>query len=96
MNNDDPIFIGNVSTIQTKYGDILKLGIPKDGLDTLYAHLNEKDWVNIALKTNREGTKYMQIDTWKPDEDKKQTNPQGQDNPSDVTEDEIDLEEIPF
>ena len=54
----------NVRTIDTKYGQLIKLGINKDSiLDNPY---NDRGWVNIVLKTSKAGNMYAEIDTYNP------------------------------
>lgn len=54
----------NVRAIDTKYGQLIKLGINKDAiLDNPY---NERGWVNIVLKTSKAGNMYAEIDTYNP------------------------------
>lgn len=53
-----------VRAIDTKYGQLIKLGINKDSiLDNPY---NERGWVNIVLKTSKAGKMYAEIDTYNP------------------------------
>ena len=54
----------NVRAIDTKYGQLIKLGIHKDSiLDNPY---NDRGWVNIVLKTSKAGNMYAEIDTYNP------------------------------
>ena len=80
----EKLFVGNAKTVQTKYGEIVKLGFNSEHLELLANHV-KKGWVNVALKKSQKGGYYMEIDTYQP----KNTS-----NTPD--EDEIDLEEVPF
>lgn len=80
----EKVFVGNAKTVETKYGDIYKLGFNSEHLELLSNHL-KNGWVNVALKKGKSGKYYMEIDTYQP----KNTS-----NTPD--EEEIDLEEVPF
>lgn len=54
----------NVRAIDTKYGQLIKLGISKEGI--LNNPYNERGWVNIVLKTGKSGKMYAEIDTFNP------------------------------
>ena len=52
----------NVKTINTQYGEIIKLGINKvEILD----NATEGDWLNIDLKKSKEGKWYQSINDFK-------------------------------
>ena len=57
-------FVGNVKTISTKYGEILKLGFNAEHLAALKAAMNDRGWVNVNLKKSQGGKYYMEIDMW--------------------------------
>lgn len=63
---DNKVFFGKVDKKQTQYGELIKLGFSKDDLIKMQQNLNEKGWVNIVLKTNKEGKSYMEKDTYQP------------------------------
>lgn len=51
-----------VKTVNTQYGDIIKLGINKT---EIMENKTEGDWLNIELKKSKEGNWYQCIDTYK-------------------------------
>lgn len=53
-----------VKAIETKYGQLIKLGINKDSI--LNNPYNERGWVNIVLKTGKSGNMYAEIDNFVP------------------------------
>lgn len=56
-------FIGNVKTIETKYGELIKISIgPKD------IEKAKNGWLNMILKKKKEGGYYMVEDEWQPKE----------------------------
>ncbi len=54
----------NVRAIDTKYGQLIKLGISKEGI--LNNPYNDRGWVNIVLKTGKSGKMYAEIDNYNP------------------------------
>lgn len=52
-----------VKVQETKYGEIIKLGINKD--EFLQNPFNERGWVNIDILTSKEGKKYAKINDYK-------------------------------
>lgn len=63
---DNKVFFGKVDKKQTQYGELIKLGFSKDDLIKMQQHLNEKGWINIVVKTNKEGKSYMEKDDYQP------------------------------
>lgn len=53
----------NVKIQETKYGEIIKLGIKKDEFDT--NPFDERGWLNIDILTSKEGKKYAKINDYK-------------------------------
>lgn len=53
----------NVKTQETKYGEIIKLGINKD--EFLENPFNERGWINIDILTSKGGKKYAKINDYK-------------------------------
>jgi hypothetical protein len=53
-----------VKTIETKYGELIKLSINKDSI--LNNPFNEQGWVNIVLKRSKAGNMYPEIDNFVP------------------------------
>lgn len=58
----------NVKIQETKYGEIIKLGIKKDEFDT--NPFDERGWLNIDILTSKEGKKYAKINDYKATGDK--------------------------
>lgn len=55
-------FIGNCKVRTNKWNvEEVNLGFNKDHLEMLINNLNDKGWVNIALRVNKTGYKYMYI-----------------------------------
>lgn len=52
-----------VSVQETKYGEIIKLGINKE--EFMQNTFNERGWVNIDILTSKEGKKYAKINDYK-------------------------------
>ena len=72
-----------VKTIETKYGEITKLSINKDSF--LENPFDERGWLNVDLKTSKEGKKYATINDFKKGA-----------TASEEVEKDINEEEIPF
>lgn len=53
----------NVKTQETKYGEIIKLGINLE--EFMQNPFNERGWVNIDILTSKEGKKYAKINDYK-------------------------------
>lgn len=97
-----------VKTVDTKYGQIIKLSINKDSI--LNNPYNERGWVNIDLKTAKSGKMYAEINNYNPNGNSNSSVSQSdntQTTSSDnlvefgemeapATESLIDEEEIPF
>lgn len=62
----DKVFVGNIKTKETKFGQIEVVGINKADIQTMAKHMNEKGWVNLLIKTSKDGKRYLEVDTWKP------------------------------
>ena len=63
-------------------GAIIKCSV---SLDDLFKHADENGFVTFDIKRKREcgedgKSHYGEIDTWKPDPNKRKSNPDGQDN----------------
>ena len=89
----DKIFVGRGKEIETKYGPLLKLAFFESDLRKMLANLNERGWVNAAVKSMKTPTEnqshYVEIDNWKP-EDSQPEEPEA----SGVTA--SDLDDLPF
>ena len=67
----EKIFCGNAKTVQTKYGEMVKISFSKKDLQTMMDNLSEAGWINTVLKEKKdkvEGkpTHYLEIDFYKP------------------------------
>lgn len=59
----DKIFIGNVKVVNTKYGEMVKIGIPEKDFK---AHVKD-GWLNVVLKKGKDsGKHYLELDTFEP------------------------------
>lgn len=56
-------FVGSTRVKTTKYGQIINLGLNSKDLEKLQSNLNDKGWVNIDLKTKKDGGFYAEIPT---------------------------------
>ncbi len=57
-------FIGRIQQIQTKYGEMIKIGIPEKDF---VQHI-KNGWVNMVLKKSQKGGYYLEIDDFEPKE----------------------------
>lgn len=85
----DKIFADGVSIKlkETRYGEILKVGIKAEPfMDFLAKYTNERGYVNLDLKKGQSGKWYMELNTYKNNQSEE------------VTEDLVtfDEEEVPF
>lgn len=85
----DKIFADGVSIKpkETKYGEILKVGIKAEPfMDFLAKYTNERGYVNLDLKKGQSGKWYIELNTYKNNQSEE------------VTEDLVtfDDEEVPF
>jgi hypothetical protein len=55
-----------VSTVETKYGEIIKLGIKID--EFKQNPVNERGYLNIDILTSQKGTKYAVLNSYKKQE----------------------------
>lgn len=61
MSNTNKTFIGNVKVIQTKYGEMVKIGISQKDFEKY----QKNGWVNAIVKT-KDGKGWMELDTFEP------------------------------
>ena len=54
-------FVGNVGPKTTQFGEMYILGFNKDDIRILQDNLNERGWINVAVKKGRKGSWYMEI-----------------------------------
>jgi hypothetical protein len=52
-------FVGQIKTIKTQYGEIIKVALGPSDFEKLEANKNEKGWANLEIKTKRDGSHYM-------------------------------------
>jgi hypothetical protein len=60
----DKQFLGIVKEVQTKFGTMTKISIPKADFDKYV----KNGWVNLVLKSSQSGKKYLEVDTFEPKE----------------------------
>jgi hypothetical protein len=58
----DKKFIGNVKVVNTKFGELIKIGIPEKDF---VQHI-KNGWVNMVLKKGQKGNYYLEIDDFQP------------------------------
>lgn len=90
----------NVKAIQTKYGELLKIGI---NVEKIKENPTNNDWLNVIIKRDKDSNKpYLEIDNFKPDKKEEQSESELiQTEDKDLEDDfwkESDLEdeEVPF
>jgi len=59
----DKQFVGSTRVKTTKYGQIINLGLNEKDLNLLKGNLNDRGWVNIDLKSKKDGGFYAEIPT---------------------------------
>lgn len=59
----DKQFVGSTRVKTTKYGQIINLGLNASDLEKLKGNLNDRGWVNIDLKSKKDGGFYAEIPT---------------------------------
>lgn len=58
----------NIKAIQTKYGELLKIGI---NVEKIKENPTNNDWLNVTIKRGKDTNKpYLEIDNFKPNKDK--------------------------
>jgi hypothetical protein len=65
--NTKPTYVGRIEKKETQYGEIIKVGLNEEHIETLKNSINDRGWVNLVIKS-RDGKSWMQIDTYKPKE----------------------------
>ena len=53
----------NVKVVQTKYGEIIKIGIKLDEFEN--NPITDSGYINFDIKTSKSGNKYAEIDNYK-------------------------------
>lgn len=66
VSDDGTTFLGSSKAVQTKYGQIVKIGFNVEDLEFMLeqARSKESGWVNTEVKTSREGSPYVVLDTY--------------------------------
>lgn len=62
----EKVYIGRTEEKETQFGTITKLSFGPQDFEKLEAHKNASGWVNMEIKTAKDGGLYVEIDTWKP------------------------------
>ena len=61
----------NIKAIQTKYGELLKIGI---NLEKIKENPINNGWFNVIIKRGKESNKpYLEIDNFKPDKEQSES-----------------------
>jgi hypothetical protein len=59
-------FVGNAKEVQTKYGNLYKIGLNQDDLQNLMNEAAKNNgWVNIDLKRSQKGTWFLELNEYK-------------------------------
>lgn len=88
----------NVKAIQTKYGELLKIGI---NVEKIKENPTNNDWLNVIIKRGKDSNKpYLEIDNFKPDKKEEQSESELIQTEDKDLEDDVDKhnydEEVPF
>lgn len=88
----------NVKAIQTKYGELLKIGI---NVEKIKENPTNNDWLNVTIKRGKDTNKpYLEIDKFKPDKKEEQSEGELIQVEDKDLEDDVDKhnydEEVPF
>ena len=66
-NQTEKLYVGLAKTRDNNFGGKeVNIGFQQKDLDLLASKLNGKGWVNVTLKSSKDGKPYLQIDTWQP------------------------------
>lgn len=57
----DKVFVGKTTVVNTKFGQIVKVALGPQDFEVLTNNKNDKGWVNLEIKDERDGGKYIQI-----------------------------------
>lgn len=86
----------NIKAIQTKYGELLKIGI---NVEKIKENPTNNDWFNVTIKRGKNTNKpYLEIDNFKPDKEQSEgelIQTEDKDLEDDVDKHNYD-EEVPF
>ena len=82
MEKQEPIYAGSSRVINTKYGEMTTVTFSKDDVNKLdrYMSGNGVEWVTLKIKEKKtkvpnKPTHYLEVDTWKPDGNRKVAEP---------------------
>lgn len=83
---EEKIFCGNGKIIKTTFGEIPKISMSKNDINTIVKYMkdNNLEWINLEMlkkQSPEQGkpTHYLKIDTWKPDKSKSSSNDDSKD-----------------
>lgn len=96
----DKIYCGNGKKITTRYGDMMRLSLTESDLQSLQDNL-DNGWVNVKVCERREPsqsgmTHYLEVDTWKPGQDRDATAAAEPAKKAPAKTDEVKAEDLPF
>lgn len=88
----------NIKAIETKYGELLKIGI---NVEKIKENPTNNDWLNVIIKRGKESNKpYLVIDNFRPDKKEEQSESELIQTEDKDLEDDVDKhnydEEVPF
>jgi hypothetical protein len=78
----DKVYLGKTRVVTTSFGELTKLSFGPQDFEKMESYKNAEGWLNMEIKTSREGGLYLEIDTWKPE-------PSTQGNASNQTSDNL-------
>lgn len=58
---EDKKFIGKTNIVKTKYGEIVKIAFGPRDFEQFEQLKNEGGWLNLELKTRRDGGKFLEV-----------------------------------
>jgi hypothetical protein len=95
----DKVYCGNGKKITTRFGDMMRLSISESDVKAMRDNL-ENGWVNVKVCERREPsasgmTHYLQVDDWKPNQDKAAA-PAAAPKAAPDTMEEPSAEDLPF
>jgi hypothetical protein len=60
------VYLGKTETKETEYGKLHKVSFGPKDFEKLNQYKNDSGWVNCLIKESKEGSLYLEIDTFKP------------------------------
>jgi hypothetical protein len=97
---EEKVFCGTGRSIQTQYGELLKLSFTSEDLKKMEGKL-ENGWVNVLVKKRRTPsesglTHYLEVDNWKPDPSKFKNKTDDPKSDSKSEGADVSIDDLPF